>query len=81
YRMKPLTADQALAELRKFSGIQFDPAVIEAFVHTRWVEGAPDGGREPPPRPVPLISQAASQMAHAAAGADAAGDAGMPRVP
>jgi hypothetical protein len=31
YRMTPLTEKQALAELDKFSGIQFDPEVVEAF--------------------------------------------------
>jgi putative nucleotidyltransferase with HDIG domain len=31
YRMTPLTQKQALAELDKFSGIQFDPEVVEAF--------------------------------------------------
>jgi hypothetical protein len=31
YRMTPLTEAQALEELRKFSGIQFDPEVVAAF--------------------------------------------------
>jgi putative nucleotidyltransferase with HDIG domain len=31
YRMTPLTEEQALEELRKFSGIQFDPDVVAAF--------------------------------------------------
>ncbi len=31
YRMTPLSERQALDELRKFSGIQFDPEVVEAF--------------------------------------------------
>jgi hypothetical protein len=31
YRMTPLSERQALEELRKFSGIQFDPEVVEAF--------------------------------------------------
>ena len=31
YRMTPLTEKQALAELEKFSGIQFDPEVVDAF--------------------------------------------------
>jgi hypothetical protein len=31
YRMTPLTEEQALAELRKYSGIQFDPEVVAAF--------------------------------------------------
>ena len=67
YRMKPLTAEQALGELRKFAGIQFDPIVVDAFVRTKWVEGAADPGRPTPPRPVPLIAQAAARMAQASA--------------
>ena len=68
YRMKPLTAEQALGELRKFAGIQFDPTVVEAFVRTKWVEGAADPGRSIPPRPVPLITQpAAGRIAQASA--------------
>ena len=39
YRMTPLTIEQALAELRKFAGVQFDPVVVDAFVKTHWVEG------------------------------------------
>ena len=62
YRMVPLTREQALGELRKFAGIQFDPRVVDAFVKTKWVEGVPDPGRPTPPRPIPLISQHASQM-------------------
>ena len=45
YRMTPLTPEQALAELRKFAGIQFDPAVVDAFVRTPWVDGVHDPGR------------------------------------
>lgn len=45
YRMTPLTAEQALGELRKFAGIQFDPEVVDAFVKTKWVEGIRDPGR------------------------------------
>jgi putative nucleotidyltransferase with HDIG domain len=67
YRMKPLTAEQALGELRKFAGIQFDPAVVDAFVRTKWVDGVPDAGRDVKVRPVPLISQAASRVAQASA--------------
>ncbi len=63
YRMKPLSAEQALGELRKYAGIQFDPVVVDAFIRTKWVEGAADPGRSVPPRPVPLISQAGARMA------------------
>ena len=66
YRMTPLTAEQALGELRKFAGIQFDPVVVDAFVRTAWVDGVPDPGR-PVPRPIPLIAQAANRMTQATA--------------
>ncbi len=45
YRMTPLTDEQALAELRKFAGIQFDPEVVDAFVRTKWVIDVRDPGR------------------------------------
>ena len=34
YRMRPLTTEQAIAELRKYAGVQFDPVVVDAFVRT-----------------------------------------------
>ena len=60
YRMTPLSAEQALAELRKFAGIQFDPVVVDAFVKTHHVEGVADPGRTVQPRPIPLLGQAAA---------------------
>ena len=45
YRMTPLTNEQALAELRKFAGVQFDPEIVDAFVKTHHVDGVPDPGR------------------------------------
>jgi putative nucleotidyltransferase with HDIG domain len=66
YRMTPLTPAQALAELRKFGGIQFDPDVVDAFVKTTWAQGLPDSGR-PEIRDVPTIGQAAGSMARSAA--------------
>ena len=71
YRMTPLTPEQALAELRKFAGIQFDPAVVDAFVRTPWVQGVSDPGRRIEPRQIPLIGVAASQMVQATAVAGA----------
>ena len=62
YRMTPLTNEQALAELRKFAGVQFDPVVVDAFVRTTWVDGVPDAGRTAEPRQIPLIAQAADRM-------------------
>ena len=69
YRMTPLTPEQALAELRKFGGIQFDPDVVDAFIRTKWARDLADPGgdeaapgaahrrRRPaaaePPRPAP----------------------------
>jgi len=66
YRMTPLTPQQALAELRKFGGIQFDPDVVDAFVRTAWVRDVPDPGR-PEIREVPLIGQVAGALAPAVA--------------
>ena len=62
YRVKPLTKEQALGELRKFAGIQFDPEIVDAFVKTGRVDGIPDPGRLVEPRPVPMLATAASRM-------------------
>ncbi|MFL5672186.1 MAG: HD-GYP domain-containing protein, partial [Chloroflexota bacterium] len=62
YRMTPLTAEQALAELRKFAGVQFDPVVVDAFVRTQHVDGVADPGGRTTPRQIPLITQAADRM-------------------
>jgi HD-GYP domain-containing protein (c-di-GMP phosphodiesterase class II) len=62
YRMTPLSNEQALAELRKFAGVQFDPVVVDAFVKTSHADGVPDAGRSPTPRQIPLIAQAADRM-------------------
>jgi hypothetical protein len=78
YRMKPLTSEQALAELRKFAGIQFDPAIVDAFTRTHWAAGVADPGRNPEPKaPVPLLAQAAGRMTQGSGG-DAAKAAGAP---
>jgi hypothetical protein len=71
YRMTPLTPEQALAELRKFAGIQFDPTVVDAFIRTPWVHGVPDAGQREQPRQIPLIGQAANQLTQARAGVGA----------
>ncbi len=76
YRMTPLTSEQAMAELRKFAGIQFDPAIVDSFTKTHWAAGVKDPGRTTEPRPpVPLIAQAGGRMAQAAT----AGAAGTTR--
>jgi putative nucleotidyltransferase with HDIG domain len=65
YRMTPLTSEQALAELRKFAGVQFDPVVVDAFVQTHHADGVPDAGRVPEPRPIPMLGQAGERMSKA----------------
>jgi putative nucleotidyltransferase with HDIG domain len=62
YRMTPLTNEQALSELRKFAGIQFDPVMVDAFVKTHHVDGVADPGRTPDLRPIPLLAHSASRM-------------------
>jgi HD-GYP domain-containing protein (c-di-GMP phosphodiesterase class II) len=67
YRMTPLTAAQALAELRKFAGIQFDPVVVDAFVRTSWGAGVEDPGQTfgpvpMKPRQLPFLGDAAARM-------------------
>ena len=46
YQLRPKTLEQAIVELRKCAGTQFDPTVVEAFVRTRTGRGqeesAPD---------------------------------------
>jgi putative nucleotidyltransferase with HDIG domain len=71
YRMTPLTAEQALGELRKYAGVQFDPKVVDAFVKTDWVQDVADPGRTVQTRPIPLISQHANRAAGASSAPDA----------
>jgi putative nucleotidyltransferase with HDIG domain len=49
YRPKPLSPEAALREIRKFTGVQFDPKVVEAFVRTPYAIGRTDPGRPPQP--------------------------------
>ncbi|MDP8905021.1 MAG: HD-GYP domain-containing protein [Chloroflexota bacterium] len=59
YRMTPLSEQQAVGELRKFSGIQFDPKVVAAF--ERLLARGPSWARTstppPPLRSIPLLGQ------------------------
>ena len=66
YRMTPLTNEQALAELRKFAGVQFDPEVVDAFVRTHWANDVRDPGRRTEARPIPLLAQHAARSAQPA---------------
>jgi putative nucleotidyltransferase with HDIG domain len=62
YRMTPLTAEQALGELRKFAGIQFDPLVVDAFIRTSWVDDMTEAPRPTELRPIPSLNQVADRM-------------------
>jgi len=62
YRMRPLSREQAIAELRKYAGVQFDPVMVDAFVRTSWAKDVADAGRPSEARPVPLLAQAAARM-------------------
>jgi len=62
YRLNPMGSQQAIEELRKYSGIQFDPRVVDAFARTATAQG---GWPRPEPEPVvappqiPMIGQVA----------------------
>ena len=68
YRMTPLSVEQAMAELRKYTGIQFDPVIVEAFTRTKWAHQP----REPHPlieqKPIPMLEQVAAMKARTAVG-------------
>jgi HD-GYP domain-containing protein (c-di-GMP phosphodiesterase class II) len=61
--MTPLTEEQALSELHKYTGVQFDPVVVEAF--KRVLARRPDWSAPtaPPPthRTIPLLGAAESE--------------------
>lgn len=68
YRPIPLTSAEALEELQRYAGIQFDPQVVEAFGRTRTAQQAdePDDGPGEPEQqvaPVPTLGQVAAARA------------------
>jgi putative nucleotidyltransferase with HDIG domain len=66
YRMTPLTHAEALAELRRFAGIQFDPQMVEAFARTEFARDVPDPARPNEPRSIPMIREVAEKLTPAA---------------
>jgi putative nucleotidyltransferase with HDIG domain len=77
YRPKPLSPEAALREIRKFTGVQFDPKVVEAFVRTPYAIGLADPGRPPQPTQLPtslpILAPAAATAQASGAGGDNAG--------
>jgi HD-GYP domain-containing protein (c-di-GMP phosphodiesterase class II) len=68
YRPVPLTNAEALAELHRYAGIQFDPNVVEAFTRTttaRRDRGARDR-QAPEPTVIPTLGQVAAKRAASA---------------
>ena len=66
YRMTPLTAgagDRRAAQVRRHPVRSQGRRRVRA---TSWVEGVSDPGRTIQPRPIPLISQHANRVVHAA---------------
>ena len=72
YRPVPLSAAEALAELQRYAGIQFDPRVVEAFTRTETAVASrtdDDDERGEPDRPlvtVPTLGQVAAARSRGA---------------
>src|SRR5207237_1646564 len=59
---KALSNEQALGELRKFAGVQFDPEVVDAFVKTSWADDVRDAEEHPEIRQIPLLGQHGARL-------------------
>jgi hypothetical protein len=63
----PLSAAEALAELRRYAGIQFDPTIVEAFAKTKTAQQEPawrdDSGLRDSQPAIPMLGQVASERA------------------
>jgi len=72
YRPNPLSPAEALEELRRYAGIQFDPAVVEAFARTKTAvashsdEDDEPGESERPRSHVPTLGQVATARSRGA---------------
>jgi HD-GYP domain-containing protein (c-di-GMP phosphodiesterase class II) len=73
YRMTPLSVEQAMVEIRKYTGIQFDPVVVEAFTRTKWANQPRDPHPLMEQNPIPMLEQVAAMKARTAAGAGIVG--------
>jgi hypothetical protein len=68
YRPVPLTAAEALHELERYAGIQFDPKIVEAFKRTKSANEARTDTSEPGDpevmyAPIPTLGQVAAARA------------------
>ena len=77
YRPVPLTPAEALEELRRYAGIQFDPVVVDAFARTKTASRATQDHDEPdepeqPLEPVPTLGQVAAARAKGSVSASSA---------
>ncbi len=82
YRIRPLTNDEAVAELRRGAGTQFDPGLVDIFIRT--VSTLPAGTRDEkafdqgaPFFPAPAAADHSAAYEEAAAATEPSAQAGM----
>ena len=71
YRMTPLSEEQAIGELHKFSGIQFDPEVVAAFdrvIARRPEWAAPNIPKHLTERQIPRLGETVNPLSSVATG-------------